>query len=60
MTGVETRLALAMDDSLRSMAKDPGIAYETARTKTKTIFAKLGVSRQSELVGFLLRSETAK
>lgn len=62
LTAAEARLALAMDGSrsLRAVAEDLGIAHETARTQIKADFAKLGVSRQSELVGFLLRSAASE
>lgn len=52
----EARLALAMDGSrsLPVVAQGLGITHETARSHLKRIFAKLGVSRQSELIAFLM------
>lgn len=55
----EARLAQAMDGSrsLPTVAQDLGISHETARSHLKRIFVKLGVSRQSELIAFLLALE---
>lgn len=57
LTVAEARLALAMDGSrsLRAVAEILGVGHETARSQLKAVFAKLGVSRQSELVVLLLR-----
>jgi DNA-binding CsgD family transcriptional regulator len=40
---------------LRQAAEQLGVAYETARTQLKAVFAKTGVHRQSELVALLSR-----
>lgn len=52
VTAAEARLALDLvtGDALAAVARRRGISYETARTQLKSIFAKLDVHRQSELV----------
>lgn len=57
LTVAEARLAsrLAAGERLESAADALGITYATARTQLKSIFAKLDVSRQSELVAVLSR-----
>ncbi len=57
LSPAEARLALSMDGSrsLVEVAGSLGIRYETARSQLRQIFAKLGVSRQSELAVFILR-----
>ncbi len=57
LTRSELRLALEIDGSrpLTAVAADLGIGYETARTHLRNIRAKLGISRQSELVAVMLR-----
>lgn len=53
----EARLAarLAEGASLKQIANDLGIAYETARAQLKSIFIKTRVNRQAELVALLGR-----
>ncbi|MBK3399678.1 MULTISPECIES: helix-turn-helix transcriptional regulator [Methylobacterium] len=57
LSPAETRLALLMDGSrsLVQAAEALGIRHETARSQLRQVFAKLGVSRQSELAVFVLR-----
>ncbi|AWN49682.1 hypothetical protein DK419_27865 [Methylobacterium terrae] len=57
LSPAETRLALLMDGSrsLVQAAGSLGIRHETARSQLRQVFAKLGVSRQSELAVFILR-----
>ena len=52
LTPAEIRLVLRLDRGmrLRDAADAEKIAYETARTRLKTIFGKLGVIRQAELI----------
>lgn len=55
LTIAEVQLALALGDglSLRQAAEQRAIAYETARAQLKSIFGKLDIHRQSQLVAFL-------
>jgi len=55
LSTTEARLAarLAAGESLDAIADALAITYETARTVLKRVFAKVGVSRQSELVALL-------
>lgn len=57
LSPAEARLALSMDGSrsLVQAAESLGIRHETARSQLRQVFAKLGVSRQSELAVFILR-----
>lgn len=57
LSPAEARLALLMDGSrsLVQAAEHLGIRHETARSQLRQVFAKLGVSRQSELAVFILR-----
>ncbi|UHC16819.1 helix-turn-helix transcriptional regulator [Methylobacterium currus] len=57
LSPAEVRLALMMDGSrsLVQAAESLGIRHETARSQLRQVFAKLGVSRQSELAVFILR-----
>lgn len=57
LTPAEARIAEAIGSgvTLRSAADEQGIAYETARTHMRAIFAKLGIQRQAELVGLITR-----
>ncbi|MGX7709329.1 helix-turn-helix transcriptional regulator [Methylobacterium sp. Gmos1] len=57
LSPAEARLALLMDGSrsLVQAAENLGIRHETARSQLRQVFAKLGVSRQSELAVFILR-----
>ncbi|TGD96274.1 helix-turn-helix transcriptional regulator [Methylobacterium nonmethylotrophicum] len=57
LSPAEARLALQMDGSrsLVQAAASLGIRHETARSQLRQVFAKLGVSRQSELAVFILR-----
>lgn len=58
LTVSESRLAAAMAKglSLEEAAEECGITKATARTYLKTIFSKLGVTRQAELVRTILIS----
>ncbi|MBV5263510.1 helix-turn-helix transcriptional regulator [Pinisolibacter aquiterrae] len=53
----EARIASLVGTGLqpRAVAERLGIAEDTARTVLKRVFAKIGVSRQAELVGLLAR-----
>ena len=53
----EARVATLVGSGLapRELAQKLGIAEETARTTLKRVFDKVGISRQSELVGLLTR-----
>jgi DNA-binding CsgD family transcriptional regulator len=55
LTGAEARLAsrLASGEALETAAAQIGIAKETGRNQLKSIFAKVGVHRQAELVNML-------
>lgn len=57
LSAAEARLAsrLATGERLEAAAEALGITYHTARTELKRVFAKLDVSRQSELVAVLSR-----
>ncbi|TCT03874.1 helix-turn-helix transcriptional regulator [Aquabacter spiritensis] len=57
LTPAEIRLAEALGQGarLRTAAELLGIAYETARTHLRSIFNKLDVRRQSELVALVTR-----
>ena len=57
LTSAEARLAvgLASGKSLNAVAKDSRIKKNTARHELKSVFSKLSVHRQSELVGLLSR-----
>ena len=57
LTPTEVRLALRLSTgaSLRDVATELGMSYETARTHLKRIYEKLGVRRQNELVAKILR-----
>ncbi|MBY3432878.1 helix-turn-helix transcriptional regulator [Rhizobium laguerreae] len=46
---------LSRGDSLRDISIATGISYETARTHLRAIFAKVGVSDQSDLVAVFLQ-----
>lgn len=52
LTPAEIRLTIRLSEgkSLRQAAYAENISYESARTRLKSIFAKMAVSRQSELV----------
>ncbi|GLS45954.1 helix-turn-helix transcriptional regulator [Methylobacterium brachythecii] len=56
LSPAEVRLVLAMDGkrALPEVAADLAISYETARWHLKRIFAKLGISRQAELVAMAI------
>lgn len=58
LTAVEARLSalLAEGLTLRDAARKLGVTENTARTYSKLIFSKLGISRQVDLVRLLLRS----
>ena len=55
LTAAEARLAsaLSMGHSLESAAHFLGLSVETVRTYLKSIFHKVGVSRQAELARLL-------
>jgi DNA-binding CsgD family transcriptional regulator len=57
LTPAEARLAslIASGKSPQEAAVALGVSYETARTTLKRVFAKVGVSRQSELAALLTR-----
>lgn len=57
LTPAQARVALAIGEgcSIKSCAERLGVGTETVRTAVQKIFAKMGVSRQSELVGVLAR-----
>ena len=57
LTDAEARLAtqLARGASLEQVADQFGIGKETARSQLKSIFTKLGVHRQGELVAVLAK-----
>jgi DNA-binding CsgD family transcriptional regulator len=57
VTTGEARVAALVGSGLtpREAAKRLGITEETARTTLKRVFAKVGVSRQSELAALLSR-----
>lgn len=57
LSGAEARLAarLATGISIETAAEELGIARETARNQLKSVFAKTGTHRQSELVALLAR-----
>jgi DNA-binding CsgD family transcriptional regulator len=57
LTSAEARLAvgLANGKSLDTVAKESSIKKHTARHELKSVFSKLSVHRQSELVGLLTR-----
>ncbi len=48
--------ALANGKSVEEIATSVGVTLNTARTHVKSVLAKTGTSRQSQLVGLLLRS----
>lgn len=55
LSPAEARLAarLAAGDLLETVAEQLGIAKETARNQLKSIFSKVGIHRQAELVAIL-------
>ena len=57
LSPAEARLAEAVGQgaTLRDYADARGFSSETARTHMRTIFAKLGIGRQAELVAMLTR-----
>jgi DNA-binding CsgD family transcriptional regulator len=57
LTEAEARLAtqLAFGESLEKVADQFGIVKETARSQLKSIFTKIGVHRQAELVAVLAK-----
>lgn len=57
LTPAEVRLAEAIGSgaTLRAAADAHGIAYETARTHLRSVFAKLGIQRQADLVALVTR-----
>lgn len=62
LTPAEARLAVAMAQgvALDDYAQQQGIAVGTARVQLKSIFSKVGVSRQPELVRLLCTSIAAR
>jgi DNA-binding CsgD family transcriptional regulator/PAS domain-containing protein len=61
LTPAEAKLAAALSEGedLQAIAERFSIAYGTARHQLKSIFAKTGARRQSELVAMLLQSVLA-
>jgi DNA-binding CsgD family transcriptional regulator len=59
LSPAEARLAarLATGDLLETVAEQLGIAKETARNQLKSIFSKVGIHRQAELVAILATFE---
>lgn len=57
LTPAEARIAevIGSGGTLRAASEKHGIAYETARSHLRAIFAKLGVQRQAELVSLITR-----
>lgn len=57
LSPAEVRLAEALGRGgrLREIAAAQGIAYETTRSQLRSIFNKLGIGRQTELVALLAR-----
>lgn len=57
LSPAEARLAEAVGQgvTLRDFAEIQGVSYETARTHMRSIFAKLGIGRQAELVALVTR-----
>lgn len=57
LSPAEARLAEAVGQgaTLREFSEARGFSYETARTHMRSIFAKLGIGRQSELVALVTR-----
>lgn len=49
----EVALALANGSSLAAIARDRGVSLPTVRSQLQSVFSKLGVSRQAELVARL-------
>lgn len=58
LTRSEARIALALFEGLgaREVAEAQGVSFHTVRAHVAHIFEKTGVSRQSELVGLMMRS----
>lgn len=56
LTSAEARLAVLMARgvSLKDASESIGITYQTAKTQLRSIFSKLNVHRQAELVALLL------
>jgi len=59
LTTAESEVAAALADgfALRDIAKTRGASLSTVRSQLQTIFTKLGVQRQSELVRTLSQSD---
>jgi DNA-binding CsgD family transcriptional regulator len=57
LTAAEARLAarIASGDSLENIAEELGVTKETSRNQLKSIFQKIGVHRQAELVAIFAR-----
>jgi DNA-binding CsgD family transcriptional regulator len=57
LSGAEARLAkkLATGKTVDAAAEELGISRDTARHELKSVFAKLGVHRQAELVALIGR-----
>jgi len=56
LSGAEASLAARLADcDLRQAAERCGIGYETARSHLKSIFRRIGLTRQSELTALLTR-----
>lgn len=62
LTPAEARLAIALCDgaSLNDYALNQGITVGTTRIQLKSVFSKLGINRQPELVRLIGSSIAAK
>jgi DNA-binding CsgD family transcriptional regulator len=49
----ELAIRLSAGDDLGAVAESMGITYQTSRTYLKSVFAKLGINRQTKLVSFV-------
>lgn len=58
LTAAEARVALSIAEglSVKEIAERAGTTFETVRNQLKTVFSKVGVHRQAELVRLLLMS----
>lgn len=58
LTPAEANVAILLANglSLAGIAEQKGVGIETVRSQLKSVFAKTGVRKQSELIGLLLRA----
>ena len=56
LTPAECRVAILLGDGLapRNIAETIGVTENTVRSQVKSIYSKIGVRRQAELIRFLL------